>query len=273
MVLLPSAEADAQDVMVLRDSQKEIECTIVDITDSLIYYKSSSIYDDSVMVIDRFLVEAYSFGRKSDYVKSHSEDDKRAGFLNRYKAGETRPGFVVLDDGDTIYGSVFVRDIAFNQVEVKWNDKNGDIMVYKPGEIAGYSYDLMYFEDTELDYKHEITLGIKSEGSLFLELLDPGPARLYQFVTLTYPKAVMMQFDAPPVYYGDLDIGYYIIPPEGKPRIVKGRSVRNNLIRLFEDHEALVEDLINDKPSIEDVPSVVSKYNYWYENLRNKESE
>ena len=164
-----------------------------------------------------------------------------------------------------------MRDIAFNQVELKWSDSSGEVKVYRPGEINGYGYDLMYFEDTKLEFKNEITMGIHPEGSLFLELIDAGPARLYQFVTLTSPKAVMMQFDIPPVYYGDLDIGYYIIPPEGKPRFVRGRSVRGNLIRLFEDHEELVEDLINNKPSIEDVPSVVGKYNYWYENLRTAE--
>jgi hypothetical protein len=264
--------AVAQDVMVLRGSEEEIQCTIVDISDSLIYYRSSSIYDDSVMVIDRFMVEAYSFGKKSEYVRSQDEGDKRAGILRKYKAGETRPGFVILTAGDTVYGNVFVRDIAFNQVELKWSDNSGEVKVYRPGDITGYGYDLMYFEDTELEYSNEITMGIHPKGSLFLELIDSGPARLYQFVTLTYPKAVMMQFDAPPVYYGDLDIGYYIIPPKGKPRFVKGRSVRGNLIRLFEDHEELVEDLINNKPSIEDVPSVVSKYNYWYENLRTAEN-
>lgn len=262
----------AQDVMVLRGTEEEIRCNIVDITDSLIYYRSASIYEDSVMVIDRFLVEAYSFGKKSEYIKSQDEDDKRAGILRKYKAGETRPGFMIHSDGDTVYGNVLVRDIAFNQVELKWYDSSGEVKVFRPGEITGYGYDLMYFEDTKLDYKHEITMGIHPEGSLFLELLDAGPARLYQFVTLIYPKAVMMQSDVPPVYYGDLDIGYYIIPPAGKPRFVRGRSVRGNLIRLFEDHEALVEDLINNKPSIEDVPSVVSKYNYWYENLRTAES-
>jgi hypothetical protein len=259
--------------MVLRGSEKEIQCTIVDITDSLIYYRSANIYDDSVMVIDRFLVEAYSFGKKSDYLKSQHEGDKREGFLKNYKAGETRPGYVIRSSGDTAYGYVFVRDIAFNQVELKWSDSDGEVTVFHPGDITGYGYDLMYFEDVKLDYKNEITMRIKPENSLFLELIDPGPARLYQFVTLIYPKAVMMQFEAPPVYYGDLDIGYYIVPPSGKPRFVRGRSVRNNLIRLFEDHEALVEDLINDKPSIEDVPSVVSKYNYWYENLRTSESK
>jgi hypothetical protein len=142
------------------------------------------------------------------------------------------------------------------------------VIKFYPAEILGYGYDLLNYKTIKLDYKEVISAGIKSTGVLLLERLDNGPAKLFKLVRIIYPKSVVQQFENPPVYYGILELGYYIIPPKGKSRVLLKKSPRNNLIRLFEDNQALVDDMINNKPSNDDVPDIVRKYNYWFENLK-----
>jgi hypothetical protein len=259
----------SQDILVLRNSGDKIKCEIVEVNDTTIQYKEWHASVDSVLVINRFDVESFTVEKKSAVNKNKKKENSRDGILGKYRAGEMRPGYIITLNGDTVNGTIKIHDIAFNQLIVNWVDEAGKANKYRPDEIIGYGYDFLNYVAVKIDYQKEITAGINSSGVLFLEEIDNGAAKLYQFVKLTYPKAVMMEYKEPPVYYGSLSIDYYVVPPKGKPRIVHGNNVRNNLIRLFEDYEDLVEEMINDRPFSEDVPSIVGKYNYWYESVHN----
>ena len=258
----------AQDIIVLRESEEIIKCKIIEINDTIVSYSLLPVSENEIVTVARFTVESYSIGKRSALKKQDQNESNDDGILYKYKAGEIRKGFIVFVNGDTLFGRIKIRDIAFNQIQVMWLVENDSIVIYTPKELKSYGYDLINYQVVDIDYKKEITAGIKCSGKLFLEHLDQGAARLYQFVRIIYPKSVLMEYSQPPVYYGSVEIEYYIIPPVKEPRVVQKKSVRGSLIRLFEDHDALVEEMINNRPRMEDVPSVVSKYNYWYENVR-----
>ena len=257
-----------QDVIVLRESGEEIRCRIVEITDSEISYRKWRSEDDTVYRLDRFDVLSYTVNKNQNLKKRRSDEPApNENLLAKYRSGELRPGYIISKTGDTIEGTVEVRNLAYNQLLLNWKSENGDSAIYKPDDLIGYGYDRIHYRSQHIEFKGDITTGSKSEGQLFLELLDDGPAKLFKLIQLTFPKSVVRQFDDPAVYYGTLEVHYYIIPPKGKSRVIKSQSPRNNLIRCFEDHKLLVEDMIENKPLKSEVPQIVAKYNYWYENL------
>ncbi len=259
--------AHGQDVIVVRDGERVIDCSVVELNDSVIVYKVKGAAYDTLYTIARTEVQSYTLSKKAKVVDITS-GNSREGILGKYHIGEVRPGYIVMLSGDTLFGLVKIKDIAFNQLQIDWIDEKGDSRIYSPNEAVAYGYDLIHYRSMDPGYKKEITCEKRSEGAMFLEIIEEGPAKIFQLVTLTYPKSVVNAYGDPPIWYGTLKIGYYIVPPVGEARVVIGSSPRNNLIKLFEDDTDLVQGLIDDKPQLKDVPAIVSKYNYWYTNIK-----
>ena len=75
-------EIYSQDILVIRETGKEVKCEVVDVNDSLITYKEWHSDNDSIYEISRFEVESYSVGKRSAIKKVEDESNSHSGILS-----------------------------------------------------------------------------------------------------------------------------------------------------------------------------------------------
>ena len=144
-----------------------------------------------------FVISAFS-------VKAQKFDEDK-------KIDQLVPGYVILEQGDSVKGKIKVQTRSKNQVRVKFTDKEGKKFTYKPKEILGYGYQTVVNNDSRqvvYYWRHfhqkkadmaPVPFGSKT---VFMEVKAYGKAILYSYyvqrneeVAMTYMHFYYLKFE------------------------------------------------------------------------------
>lgn len=158
-----------------------------------------------------------------------------------------KPGYVILNSGDTVKGEVKYNTKKELQLFSKVTLKQGETMKnYKPDQIKEYGYEDVKFLTRTMD-----------KELVFLKLVSAGKINLFEW-----------QFE---VYHGDeiqVEKDYYIEKTAGsakEPEKLKGNKFKKTVAEMMADHTELVSrvEADNKKYEIAEMQSVIEEYNEW----------
>ncbi len=266
LIFICVASGNAQDVIVKKSDESEIKCTIVSLTDTVITYRLYNSSNDTVYTIKRYEVLSFFTGTGTKTQVKPLNENSYDDLLGRYHIGKSVPGLVILSSGDTLTGTISVRNVARNQTHVLFTGSDNKTQRFGVNDLKGYEYDNLVYQKIKTGYNGEVTNGVRStDGYHFLHLEVAGPARLYRFYTLKFKGALYNPDVEPPFYYGKLKTHYVIIHPSGKQIFTKGRTIKGTLNRIFEDNTELLQQVRRKGPKKQELPTWVRSYNSWYE--------
>ncbi len=158
-----------------------------------------------------------------------------------------KPGYVILNSGDTVKGEVKYNTKKELQLFSKVTLKQSETMKnYKPDQIKEYGYEDVKFLTRTMD-----------KELVFLKLVSAGKINLFEW-----------QFE---VYHGDeiqVEKDYYIEKTAGsakEPEKLKGNKFKKTVAEMMADHTELVSrvEADNKKYEITEMQSVIEEYNEW----------
>lgn len=162
-----------------------------------------------------------------------------------YSQKEFLPGYVVLNNGDTLYGTLQDRDIRkgklYKKIRIKVNQKKlkkynaYDIKAYN---IEGVSFESKWFYDESEFFKFKYHCQYGMGEKLFLRVLEKGNLSLYM---IEYVESDNNYFDGFELFFRQGD-NYYQRATQGILGLKKKR-----LKEYFIDCPNLVEKIIGEE--------------------------
>jgi hypothetical protein len=260
-------KVQAQDVLILKDGEKQIRCQIVSMTDSVIEYRAWKQADTTIERIRTQEMLSFQLDKKTSGEDiGITEADPEEGLMEVYRMGETVSGYVILVSGDTTEGFIQVKDIIANQFRVVFIDNNGKSFEHMPADLLGYGYGEVHYESVATGYEKMLHPSyVSSAGKLFLHHVVTGDADLYRIYRIEFNKSTISQNPFPPLYMGKLDHEFMIRNPEGKMIFSFSRGVRGTLGASFGEYKGFISQVESEKSIHKhDLPEWVRRFNGWY---------
>lgn len=236
----------AQDVIILKKNENRITGKIVSINDTVISYKPSSNpkITETVRRVDvlSWLINAETPVNKKEI--KNTNKDFNAGLLGIYRIGESVPGYLLTAKSDTISGRIRIVNMAVNQVYLLFTDSSGtEKRIHVNDEnVAGYGFDEVEYAKVSTVFSKNVSNDLNSEtGALFLHQLVDGPATLYRFYTVFYPKSVLRNYPNPPIYLAKVSSHYLMISRDGKKLLSRNRTIKGCVNRMLNDDKVIME--------------------------------
>lgn len=265
----------AQDRIILKKDEKEINCRILSVNDTLITYTQQS-SADSVFKIRRYDVLSWFISQPAPppakkRLISGKEKPKPESY--KYLSGEEVPGYIVTSGHDTLTGYIKIKNPALNQLYVDFTGAEGHTGKFHADDagVIAYGYEDIHYRKTDTGITDEVSNGVYSKsGKLFLQILVDGPAKLYLFTTVQFPRSVVAPGIDPPLYTGVMKQYYFMANPEGEKLLAKKKTIKGCVNRLLDDNKVLMEKIRMKGIKKHEVKKTFEDYNQWY--VTNKSS-
>lgn len=259
----------AQDRIILKKDEKEINCRIISVNDTIITYIGQS-SPDSVFKIRRYDVLSWFISPPppppaKKRLISKKEKPKPESY--RYMSGEEIPGYIVTSNGDTLNGYIKVKNPAFSQVYVDFSGIDNHAKKYHVDDAAilAYGYDDIHYRKTDAGITDEFSNGLYSEsGKLFLQIIADGPAKLFLFTTVHFPQSVVTPGSDPPLYTGKMKQYYFMENPAGEKLLAKNKTIKGCVNRLLDDNKMLMDKIRMKGIKKHELKKTFEDYNQWY---------
>jgi hypothetical protein len=173
-------------------------------------------------------------------------------FTNSFSQTEFREGYVILQNGDTLYG--YVNTAKKTVCHFKKNESEKKYLSYDPGEIVGFGVvNGRYYESKVIPERNET----EPDEIVFMECLVKGAASLYSFnnrffslvsdtsfyeLSQTTNKTTSPQSSGSFVqkrYYGILNYQMKGCPDVGR-KLIKLKLSKDDLVDLFSEYNICV---------------------------------
>ena len=183
--------------------------------------------------------------------------------------GEKVQGYVVLNNGQKLEGSIKVGSITDNEVKVLFFSKSGSKKTYKPTDLKGYGYESIDLDDlgnevmTWLHYEtHKVDYPPKPFGptTVFMQRELEGTITLY-----TYYIESRTDVKNPFRYF------YYLKDDNGNLNKVEKDEFTNVAKKVFGSYSALTTRVGKKGFSYRNLDRMVRDYNYWSVNQHNSD--
>ncbi|MEL6651934.1 MAG: hypothetical protein AAFQ87_14125 [Bacteroidota bacterium] len=179
--------------------------------------------------------------------------------LSSISAQDYIDGYVISNQGDSIFGLVREASIFKHQKKIHFVDYNGAKVVYHADRIAGYGYGRKHYESLPIPYLYT---GIGSDTIGFMQRIVSGPANLYRF----YTRHSVFTLQKGAAYVD------FILTPEDEWFEVSPNFRWKRVAEAFEENPELVSKIEHNNFPLGQTEFVVRAFNQWYEARDEEES-
>ncbi len=158
---------------------------------------------------------------------------------------QIRPGFAILNNGDTLLGAFEFNDAKDNYRLLIYKDpvthKN---LAYLPHDVQIFSVDSFYFRPVEFENEW-----------VFMRILYEDKVKLYLH------KKYYTTFSRSGFYYQ-----FYVIKPDGKSLMINNDKFfpfKTRAGNFFKDCETVYRKIMNNTYSAQNLPEIIDEYNNW----------
>lgn len=162
-----------------------------------------------------------------------------------YSQTEYVPGYIILEEGDSIGGEIKVNRKKMYQLNEKvyFKISEADKKSYRPNKVKEFG----------LEGDRYISIKVNDEDSYFLKLVSNGIIKLYE------QKVIILAMNKE-VEKSD----YYVQKDKQELTLLKSNRFKKQMEELIYDHEELMQEVEDKKYEFDDVVKVVQSYNTWF---------
>ncbi len=188
---------------------------------------------------------------------------------NAKSVGDKVPGYIILDNGKKVEGSIIIGDVIENELQIKFISKGKSTRkIYTPRDLQAYGYQINDIDDVGLktqkwvNYKrHKVKQPPKAFAPtlVFLQLVEQGSINLYSFIMETNTNQ-------------ERSFNYVLFVEDENENLseVSDASFEQTARILFKDYTAMTAQTKSDYFLYRNLDQMVRDYNYWKVNQHDK---